>query len=291
MFGVWSAVLCRGSGATSPCSSASAPASSPSSACSSRSSSALGITQARVRHRPGQLPQQGRPGLQGQRRLPGPLRRPGDAHRSSRWTRGTRSTSSSNRRTARQIDEASKSLARQRPGARASSAPPTALEFSDNLVTSDGRQPAQQRSPARRSPARTPSGRPPRRTRRHAHGRTSGATLQRGSSPSRPTQRTLDNPEWVNFLLYDNEGEIRKALRPFFPDDDHAQIVTRLKGNDVDRGRGRGRRAHRRRTPSDARRSTDATTVTTGAPGPAQGHQRLPQRRHAHPRRASPSRS
>ena len=36
--------------------------------------------QARVRHRPGQLPQQGRGGLQGQRRLPGPLRRPGHAH-------------------------------------------------------------------------------------------------------------------------------------------------------------------------------------------------------------------
>ena len=36
---------------------------------------------ARVRHRPGQLPQQVRSGLQGQRRLPGPVRRPGHAHR------------------------------------------------------------------------------------------------------------------------------------------------------------------------------------------------------------------
>ena len=41
----------------------------------------VGHHQARVRHRPGQLPQQDRPGLQGQRRLPGPVRRPGDAHR------------------------------------------------------------------------------------------------------------------------------------------------------------------------------------------------------------------
>ena len=44
-------------------------------------------------------------------------------------------------------------------------------------------------------------------------------------------QQTLDNPEWVKFLLYDNAGEVRKALRPFFPDDTHAQMITRLPGN------------------------------------------------------------
>lgn len=46
-----------------------------------------------------------------------------------------------------------------------------------------------------------------------------------------PEQQTLDNPEWVRFLLYDNQGEIRKALRPFFPDDRHALMITRLDGN------------------------------------------------------------
>ena len=44
-------------------------------------------------------------------------------------------------------------------------------------------------------------------------------------------EQTLDNPEWVKFLLYDNDGEVRKALRPFFPDDTHAQMITRLPGN------------------------------------------------------------
>jgi uncharacterized protein len=44
-------------------------------------------------------------------------------------------------------------------------------------------------------------------------------------------QRTFDNPEWVRFLLFDNRGEIRKSLRPFFPDETHAQMVTRLVGN------------------------------------------------------------
>ena len=32
-----------------------------------------------------------------------------------------------------------------------------------------------------------------------------------------PDKRTLDNPEWVKFLLYDNQGEIRSALRSAFP--------------------------------------------------------------------------
>jgi hypothetical protein len=46
-----------------------------------------------------------------------------------------------------------------------------------------------------------------------------------------PDAQRLDNPEWVKFLLYDNDGEVRKALRPFFPDDTHAQMITRLPGN------------------------------------------------------------
>jgi hydrophobe/amphiphile efflux-3 (HAE3) family protein len=46
-----------------------------------------------------------------------------------------------------------------------------------------------------------------------------------------PEAQTLDNPEWVKFLLYDNDGAVRKALRPFFPDDTHAQMITRLPGN------------------------------------------------------------
>ena len=44
-------------------------------------------------------------------------------------------------------------------------------------------------------------------------------------------ERTLDNVEWRKFLLYDNAGEVRESLRPFFPNANTAQIVTRLKGN------------------------------------------------------------
>jgi hydrophobe/amphiphile efflux-3 (HAE3) family protein len=46
-----------------------------------------------------------------------------------------------------------------------------------------------------------------------------------------PDQQVLSNPDYVDFLLYDNRGEVRKALRPFFPDATHAQMITRLDGN------------------------------------------------------------
>ena len=56
-------------------------------------------------------------------------------------------------------------------------------------------------------------------------------TLERlNAVPER--RRTLDNPEWVNFLLYDNAGDIRLSLRPFFPDPEHAQVIVRLLGNE-----------------------------------------------------------
>ncbi len=46
-----------------------------------------------------------------------------------------------------------------------------------------------------------------------------------------PEQRTLDNPAWVDFLIHDNQGGIRKALGAVFTDEGHAQMVIRLKGN------------------------------------------------------------
>jgi uncharacterized protein len=56
------------------------------------------------------------------------------------------------------------------------------------------------------------------------------ATLERVNAIPED-QRTFENSEWIEFLLYDNQGEIRKSLRPFFPDEGHAQFVTRLDGN------------------------------------------------------------
>lgn len=47
--------------------------------------------------------------------------------------------------------------------------------------------------------------------------------------------RTLDNPEWVDFLIYGNDDAIRKSLLPIFTDRTHAQMVVRLVGNaDID---------------------------------------------------------
>ncbi len=60
--------------------------------------------------------------------------------------------------------------------------------------------------------------------------------------------RNFANPEWIDFLLYDNEkdpantadtrddeypntDDIRKAQRPVFPDNTHMQLIVRLTGN------------------------------------------------------------
>jgi hydrophobe/amphiphile efflux-3 (HAE3) family protein len=88
-----------------------------------------------------------------------------------------------------------------------------------------------------------------------------GTTLERIGAVQGP--RTFDNPEWIDFLLFDNRGEIRKSLRPFFPDENHAQMITRLVGNASLEDEG---------TASDriidvvqAEPYENATTTTTGA--------------------------
>jgi uncharacterized protein len=88
-----------------------------------------------------------------------------------------------------------------------------------------------------------------------------GTTLARINAVQGP--RAFDNPEWIDFLLFDNRGEIRKSLRPFFPDENHAQMITRLVGNASLEDEG---------TASDrivevvqAQPYENATTTTTGA--------------------------
>jgi hydrophobe/amphiphile efflux-3 (HAE3) family protein len=44
-------------------------------------------------------------------------------------------------------------------------------------------------------------------------------------------QRVMTNPAWIDFLLYDNQDEIRLAQQPVFPDRTHAQMIVRLIGN------------------------------------------------------------
>ena len=77
-------------------------------------------------------------------------------------------------------------------------------------------------------------------------------------------ERTLDNPEWVDFLLFDNQGEIRVSLRPFFPSPRHAQIVVRLQGNlSLDDEGADATLVEEAAAELDFQ---DASTVTTGAP-------------------------
>jgi hydrophobe/amphiphile efflux-3 (HAE3) family protein len=105
--------------------------------------------------------------------------------------------------------------------------PRTIMEFSDSLVQSPSGDPTQ--SVAGRAllnaTARDPS--PEGQEARNAD---AGTTLQRLNAVPQ-AQRTLDNPAWVEFLLHNNQGEIRKALGTFIIDDTHAQMVTRLVGN------------------------------------------------------------
>ena len=55
-------------------------------------------------------------------------------------------------------------------------------------------------------------------------------TLERaGEIP--PDERTIDNPDWIDFLLFDNTGAIRRSQLTFLNDPSHASIVVRLPGN------------------------------------------------------------
>jgi hydrophobe/amphiphile efflux-3 (HAE3) family protein len=88
-------------------------------------------------------------------------------------------------------------------------------------------------------------------------------TLERlGAIP--PDQRTLENPEWIDFLIHDNQGLIRKPLRAVFTDETHAQTVVRLKGNASIETEGTG--ADLVAQAMAQHPLTDATVTVTGAP-------------------------
>src|ERR671919_2198255 len=112
-------------------------------------------------------------------------------------------------------------------GVEAVVTPLTALQFTENLAVDDSGDPTQ--SPAGQAllGAREREPDPAAQEVRLAD---SVTTLERLDAIPEG-QRSFDNPEWVRFLLFDNRGEIRKSLRPFFPDETHAQLVTRLVGN------------------------------------------------------------
>ncbi|HEY5011765.1 MAG TPA: MMPL family transporter [Acidimicrobiia bacterium] len=81
--------------------------------------------------------------------------------------------------------------------------------------------------------------------------------------------RTLDDPKYLDFLLYDNPlpnnpTPIRTPLLPFFPDARHAQMVVRLLGNESIKQE--GKTADLVTATTKSLHFDHATVTTTGAP-------------------------
>jgi len=138
--------------------------------------------------------------------------------------------------------------------------PLTALEWNDNLVASPTGDPTQSvagtilagalaREPAAESTA--------------ARNADALATIDRLQAIP-PGERTLTDPAYLDFLILDNAGGIRKPLLAVFPDERHAQLITRLQGNQDLEQEGAGADAVRAAT--ESLRFDHATVVTTGAP-------------------------
>jgi uncharacterized protein len=138
--------------------------------------------------------------------------------------------------------------------------PLTALQFNDALVSSPGGDPTQ--SVAGRILLNTTT-RDPSPVSQAARNTDSVKTLQRlNAVPS--SQRTLANPAYLEFLLHDNQGAIRKPLLANFPDDRHAQLVVRLPGNESIKNEGKASVFVQQ--VAGQLKFGSATIVTTGAP-------------------------
>jgi hydrophobe/amphiphile efflux-3 (HAE3) family protein len=138
--------------------------------------------------------------------------------------------------------------------------PLTALQFTDALVASPSGNPAEsvagQILLAASERDESPGG---------ATLRTEDnlATLQRLDAIP-PEQRTIGMAEYVDFLLHDNQREIRGPLRANFPDDRHAQMVVRLPGNaSID---DESEASDFVQETTESLRFDNASVVTTGAP-------------------------
>jgi len=141
--------------------------------------------------------------------------------------------------------------------------PLVALEFSDQLIQggTPGADPTA--SVAGTATLRALSKEQPGSAAATARQADAAKTLERITAVP-AAERTLSNPDWVKVLLYDNNGDVRLALRSFFPDDTHAQIIVRLQGNLSLADEGVDAVAVQERA---GRLSFDhATTVTSGAP-------------------------
>jgi hydrophobe/amphiphile efflux-3 (HAE3) family protein len=138
--------------------------------------------------------------------------------------------------------------------------PRNALQFTDALVQSPADKPTESVAAKILLGA---TAREPTAAGKEARTKASLATLVRLQTiPAE--RRVLTDPEWVDFLLHDNDGSIRKSLRPFFPDDRHAQMVVRLPGNaDI---KDEGKAADLVQATTADLTFTGGSVLTTGAP-------------------------
>jgi hydrophobe/amphiphile efflux-3 (HAE3) family protein len=138
--------------------------------------------------------------------------------------------------------------------------PLTILRFSDSLVSSPDGNPTS--SPAGKALLAAQAKEKPGSAQAAARSEDAITTLGRISAVP-VAERTFDNPEWVKFLLYNNEGDVRKALRSVFLDKHTAQIVTRLPGNASIEQEGAASDLVKKEAAK--LHFTNARTVTTGA--------------------------
>ena len=116
--------------------------------------------------------------------------------------------------------------------------PQTALEWSDNLiqktpdgvVTTDPTASVAGAATLAALNANQPDGQPQSEESKATRFADSSKTLTRLGEVA-PADRTLENQDWVSFLIYDNQNGIRKPLSAVYTDTEHAQIVVRLVGN------------------------------------------------------------
>ena len=138
--------------------------------------------------------------------------------------------------------------------------PLTIVQFDDALVASPTGNPTE--SIAGRAPLAAQAEEPAGSAAAAARSRDAVTTLGRlAAVPA--AQRTLDDPAWVRFLVYNNAGQVRKALRSVILDARHAQIVTRLHGNESIEAEGKA--SVRVQHEAAKLHLANATTVTTGA--------------------------
>ena len=150
-----------------------------------------------------------------------------------------------------------------------------AATTSSRVVTPAHRPAVHQRPRAARRPGTSWRAWPPRSSSAppSATPREEGKAIRSASPRSRPStrvnaippeDRVIGNEAWNDFLLHDNEGEIRKSLRPFFPNEAQRPDGRAAPGQPRHRDRGR-RRPSSWRTPPPTSSFGDATVSTTGA--------------------------